>query len=86
MKAVLEIVLYFLCCGLVFSWFMLFRCHCAGKWINDLYEIAIREKGRSEWYLTWDVDKAIRSPKHWNKWTSPQWLDYLKKLDKRARG
>jgi len=58
------------------------RTHIANVWNNEMCDIALQEKGPSIWYQNWDIIDAILNPRHFNKWTTAQWVAYQKKIVK----
>jgi hypothetical protein len=63
--------------ALVFIWFIGFRCIAALVWNDELCDIALSKHSRSTWYTEWNIIDAIFNPRHYLKWTTKQWAEYL---------
>lgn len=65
----------------------LFCCICLMRavmclsWINKMAEKVISDVGLGKYDFSWFSDfdvYSIFNPLHWDKWTSKQWIKYLK--------
>lgn len=68
---------------LLIGLFLLIRSMLALKWNEYLADMALIDYDTYfPIYKQWDIIVAITNPKHYDKWTSKQWINYLF-LDKR---
>jgi hypothetical protein len=65
----------------VIACFYIIRVDIARVWDIKMCYISL-EEGHVEWYLKWNIINAILNPRHFDKWTTAQWVAYQKKIVK----